>query len=119
MTVNVAVLVAPLPSVAVKVNVALEAAQEATTSAVIVPEVLTMLEIVTPLDGFALVTATVMLPAGVASSETVAMIELLAALPCCRTSGPAAVIVGGELTASVKLAVEVAPQLSVAVTVTV
>ena len=67
------------PSLACSVKVALVALQDATTSAVTVPAVLTIFEIVTPLDGFALVTVTTTEPGPVSASLTVAMVGLEAA----------------------------------------
>lgn len=58
------------------------AAQSAAMSAVIVPPVLTMLVTVRPVG--TVVAVTVKLPAAVSLSLTVAICELLAAMPCCR-----------------------------------
>ena len=63
--------------------------------------------------------ATIRLPAGVASSLTVAMGETPPALPCCRATAAAGVMDGEPLMLSAKFVLAVAPQLSVAVTVTV
>ena len=63
--------------------------------------------------------ATVKLPAAVKSSLIVATGEAEPALPCCRVTAADGVIVGAPLTVKVNEAVAVAPQLSVAVTVTV
>ena len=94
---NVPVADAPLSSVACKANVVSDALQVAVTSAVIVPPVLVRLETVTPFDGFALVIATETLPAGVKSSETVAIVRL-AVLPCSMVLG-VGVTTGGILAA--------------------
>src|SRR5437773_12400105 len=85
-----------LPSVACKVKDAFDAEQPATMSAVILPPVLTMLEIVTPFTGFALVTVTVTLPLP-PSSVTVAICELVIGEPCCRDNPAVAAIVGTVL----------------------
>ena len=90
-----------LPSLTCKVKLALDAAQLATMSAVIVPLVLTMLDSVTPLDGLALVTVTARLPATVSLSLTVAMVELEAGEPCCRVTPEAAAMVGDVLAGAV------------------
>ena len=92
-TLRVAVAVA-VPSLTRRVKVALVAPVAATISAVIVPVVLEILEIVTPVDGLALVTVTVRLPAAVSASVTVAIVELLTAAPAVRVTPVAAVIVG-------------------------
>ena len=54
-----------------------------------------------------------------ASSLTVASVEVNPALPCCRMSGAATLTAGALLMVKVNVAVLVAAQLSVAVTVTV
>jgi hypothetical protein len=63
------------------------------------------------------VTASVL--AGWSGSLTVAICETDGGAPWVRVNGDAGVMAGGELTVSWKVAVEIAPQLSVAVTVTV
>ena len=86
-----------LPSLACRVKLAVaDASQLATMSAVILPPVLTMLEIVTPLRGFAEVTVTVTLPLP-PSSVTEAICELVTGEPCCRDNPAAAAIVGAGL----------------------
>lgn len=109
----------PLASVTVRLKTELVALQVAIMSAVTLPVAPMMtLEIVTPVpETKATLTAKEL--AGWSASETVAIGELADGLPCCCESGPAAVIVGGVLTDKVKLVLEVAPQLSVAVTVSV
>ena len=67
----------------------------ATISAVTVPFVFKIFEIVTPFDGLLLVTITVRLPAAVSASVTVAIVELLELLPAVLDTPLAAVIVGG------------------------
>ena len=67
MTVKVAVFV-EVPSLACNVKLALVAVHDATTSAVTVPAVFTIFEIVTPLDGFALSTVTITAPAPLSSN---------------------------------------------------
>src|SRR6266516_1198005 len=98
LTVKLAVAVAPPPSVTCKPTMFAPtvAAQEAATSAVMVPLVLTRL--VTLMPAGADVTVTIRLPAGVSASLTVAMVEVVAALLCWRDRVGAAVIVGGVLT---------------------
>ena len=94
---------------------ALVALQDATTSAVTVPAVLTIFEIVTPLDGFALVTVTTTPPGPLSVSLTVAMVEFEEGEPCCRVTPAAAVIDGAVFgTVNVKVASVMRPQLSVA-----
>ena len=93
-TLSVAVAVA-VPSLTWSVKVAFVAPVAATMSAVIVPVVLAIFEIVTPFDGLALVTVTVRLPAAVSGSVTVAIVELLELLPAVRDTPLAVVIVGG------------------------
>ena len=82
LTVKFAVEVNALPSVTSSTTVfaPMPAAQEAAMSAVTLPFVLTILLTVKP--GGTLIAATVRLPAGVASSLTVATGALLALLPC-------------------------------------
>ena len=119
LTVNVAVAVALRLSVTVKVKVALVAVHDAATLAVTLPAPSILRpETVTPapLNGVAV---TFKVLAAWSTSATVAMAETMAALPCCRVSGAAAVIAGEVLTCKAKVALVVAPQLSVAVTVTV
>jgi hypothetical protein len=110
-------------SVTVSVKAELVALQSAATSAVTLPPAMAMLLMVTPapLKGVAVTETTVdgLSRTGLSGSKMVAMVELDAALPCCRVSGPAALMVGAVLTAQVKLVLVVVPQLSVAVTVTV
>ena len=93
-TVKVSVAV-EVPSLACKVKVAFDAPQLAAMSAVILPPVLTMFEIVTPLAGLADVTITATLPLP-PSSVTVAICELLPE-PCGRDKPVVAAIVGGKL----------------------
>ena len=64
-TFKVSVAVAPVLSVtvSVKLEITVFPMQLATTSAVTVPPVLTTFEIVTPIDGLVLVTATASVPA--------------------------------------------------------
>ena len=113
-TVSVAVeLNAPSLTCSVKVAV-LAGPQAATRLAVIVPLVLDMAEIVTSFDVLPPTTVTVRLPADVSASLTVAIVELLPALPATRATPLAAVIVGSALTVSEIVASVVAPQLSVA-----
>ena len=69
------------------------AAQLAATSAVIVPPVLTMF--VTVMPAGTVMAVTVKLPAAVSASLTVAMVELMAALPCWRASVETVEKVGG------------------------
>src|SRR5438445_445866 len=71
------------------------AVQLAATLAVIVPLVLVMLVTLRPVG--TVVAVTVKLPAAVSTSLTVAMVETVPALPCCRDSAVPAVIVGGLL----------------------
>ena len=119
LTVSVALAVALLASVTVKLKTEVVAPHAALRLAVTLPAAsIKTLEIVTPAPATG-VMLTVKELAGWSASETVAIWELVAALPCCRVSGPAAVIVGGALTVNVKVALVVAPQLSVVVTVTV
>ena len=101
----------------VKVNVFAPtvAAQFAVISAVIAPLLFAGFVTLRPVG--TLDAVTVKLPAAVKSSETVAMGEVAPALPCCRETDAAGVIVGAPLTVKVNEAVAVAPQLSVAVTV--
>jgi hypothetical protein len=106
-TLSVAVTVA-VPSLTWRVKVALVAPVAATISAVIVPVVLAMFEIVTPFDGLVLVTVTVRLPADVSVSVTVAIVELLTAFPAVLVTPLAAVIVGGWFTVTLSVAVAVA-----------
>ncbi len=95
-TVTLSVVVAvAIPSLTWSVKVALLAPVAATIFAVTVPAVLAIFEIVTPFDGLALVTVTVRLPAAVSASVTVAIVELLPALPAIRVTPLAAVMVGG------------------------
>ena len=95
-TVTLSVVVAvAVPSLTWSVKVALLAPVAATILAVTVPAVLEIPEIVTPFDGLALVTVTVRLPAAVSASVTVAIVELLPALPTIRVTPLAAVMVGG------------------------
>ena len=71
-----------VPSLTCKVKLALVAAQLAAISAVMVPFELTMLEMVTPLEGLAVVRVTVRLPGAVSASLTKAMVEFVAGEPC-------------------------------------
>ena len=111
-----------LPSLALSVialapNVAVQAA---TRFAVTVPLVLVMAETVKPAGTVGAVTTK--LPALDSKSLTTATVLLVAAEPCCRLRPTAGVMVGAvfkSLTNSEKVVVELAPQLSVAVTVTV
>jgi hypothetical protein len=80
------------------------------------PLALTMLVMVMP--GGALTTVTTKLPAGVRSSLTVAIPETVPAEPRCRVM-LCPLMPGGPLTIRLIVRVAVAPQLSVAVTVTV
>ena len=119
LTVNVADADALILSVTVSVKVELVAVQEAATLAVTLPAPsIVMLLSVTPVpvNGVKVKLSALGTWSG---SEMVAIWLLVAALPCCRVSGPPAVMVGGVLTDKVKAVLVVAPQLSVAVTVTV
>ena len=93
------------------------APQAAAIVAVTLPLLLTRLEIVKPAGMFEATTDKP--PAGVKSSETVARAAVVPALPCWRKMAAAGVIVGEPLMLSMKFALVVAPQLSVAVTVIV
>jgi hypothetical protein len=103
--VSVAVIVPLLTS---RVKPALVALLAATIFAVTVPAVLTIFEIVTPFDGFALVTLTVRLPAATSTSVTVAIAELLTALPAVIINPLAAVIDSGWFTITIRVVVTVA-----------
>jgi hypothetical protein len=105
-TFRVAVVV-PVPSLTWSVKVALVAPLTATISAVTVPAVLAIFEIVTPFDGLALVTVTVRLPADVSASVTVAIVERLTARPAILVIPLAVVIVGGWFTVTFRVAVAV------------
>ena len=76
------VFVARLPSLACKVKVALVAVQVALMFAVIVPLVLTIFCILTPLDGLVVTTVTVTPLPLLSASLTVAMVVLGADEPC-------------------------------------
>ena len=119
LTVMLALVVKPPPSVTVRTTVFAPTAapQPAVTCAETVPLVLAKPLSAMPLG--ILVAATVRLPAGVASSLTVARFEVKPALPCCLVSGAAALTVGALLTVRTNDAEVVAPQLSVAITVIV
>lgn len=118
-TVKLAVAVKPPPSVTVKVTVFAPrvALQLAAITAEIVPLLLVTFVTVKPVG--MLEAVTVKLFAAVRSSLTVATLDALAVLPCCRVTDAAAEIVGAPLTVSDAVLCEVAPQLSVAVTVSV
>ncbi len=88
-------------------------------SAVIVPPVLTILETVTPFDGFALVIETVTPPAPLSVSPAVAICELDEAEPCCRVTPVAASMVGGVFGVGVGDGVGVGVTVGVGVGVTV
>ena len=88
--------------------------QDATISAEMVPAVLTIFEIVTPLDGFPLVTVTTIEPLAVSVSVTVAMFEFDAAVPCCLLALIPVTTGASLMTLSVNEASVVKPQLSVA-----
>jgi hypothetical protein len=86
---------------------------EASMSAVMVPLLLSMFDMVTPAVGFALLTVRERLPAVESASATVAMVDF----PRCRTSNNRdvrlpAVTVGIALTVKAITASVVAPQLS-------
>ena len=121
LTVKVALDDAPAESVTVSVKVAFVAVQDATTSAVTLPLASTaMFETVTPLTVAEAppLTVTTNVFSASSASLTVAICEFADGLPCCRDK-VAPVIVGIALTVNWEVVVVVAPQLSVAVTVTV
>ena len=93
-----------LPSLACKVKLAFEALQSATMSAVMLPPVLLIFEIVTPLDGLTEMTLGITLPLP-PSSVTEAICELVAGEPRVLDSPPAAIMPGGALFVRLKLAV--------------
>ena len=103
--VSVAVIVPLLTS---RVKSALVALLAAAIFAVTVPAALTIFEIATPFDGFVLVTLTVRLPAATSTSVTVAIAELLTALPAVIINPLAAVIVSGWFTVTIRVVVIVA-----------
>ena len=119
LTVMLTLLTSPAPSLTFKVKLLapLTAAQEAATVAVTLPLVLVKPLTVRPAGMFDAVTDR--LAAGVKSSLRVARAETVPALPCCLVKGADGVMAGAALTVKAKLALEVAPQLSVAVTVMV
>ena len=119
LTVRLAVAVKLPPSVTVRVTMfaPVTALQLAVMVALIVP--LALVIAVTDKPAGTPVAVTVKALAAVKSSPTVAIVAVVPALPCCRVTGAATVMVGAALTLSVKFALVVAPQLSVAVTVSV
>lgn len=103
-----------LTSLACKVKLTLEAVQSAMMSAVILPSVLTMFEIVTPLDGLAEVTVTITLPLP-PLSVTLAICELAAGEPCCRDKPVAATIAGVGVGVGVAVGIGVGVAIGVGV----
>jgi hypothetical protein len=94
LTGRLAVAVPLLPSVTVSTTVLAPRAvlHKAAVLAVIVPLILLIPVTVSPAG--TVVAVTIKLPAAVSLSLTVAMVETVPALPCCRVNTAAAVIVG-------------------------